>query len=97
MNLPGFSAEASLYQTSGRYRIAAAGIATQQGELLPQQFGLRDLIVPIETFREILRGLRHERCNILLQGCLSRCSSDPIPSACYRGCFTQYNHCTFPQ
>ena len=27
MNLPGFSAEASLYQTSGRYGNAAAGIS----------------------------------------------------------------------
>ena len=88
MNLPGFRAEASLYQTSGRYRIAAAGIATHHGELLPQQFGLRDLVVRIETFREAWCGLRYELCE-------SRCrpAYPPFDDVCRVGCALQYRQC----
>ena len=84
MNMPGFSAEASLYRTSERYRIVAAGISTRGGQLLPQQTA---------NFRELNRPFF--ACYFAHEMCVSRCSRRPIPfdELCRMGCKINYNNC----
>jgi len=91
MNLPGFSAEASLYQTSGRYGNAAAGISTHEGQLLPQQ---------LVDFREhfSVGPYRAAVCELQFDRCARTCRRQHYPGTisyqyCLIGCLTQHDSC----
>ncbi len=82
MHMPGFGAEASLYQTSERYRSVAAGISTPGGQVLPQQS--IDFRRPHRPFFT---------CFFANERCLSRCAGRPIPfdEVCRVGCSIAYD------
>lgn len=72
MAMPGLTAEASLYRTTGRYYTTWSGSAP--AGVVPQQFG-DDVIPPIG------RGFPCSICNSVCQECLRR----PLGDAC-RAC-----------
>ena len=82
MNMPGFTAEASLYKTICHYEMVEVNSSTMQTKILPQQiFG-----VPIPPWLE---------CLFNYWGCNSYCSSLPLSRRfdCYSYCFAFYNVC----
>lgn len=87
-NLPGFTAEASLYEASERYRVAPTDVLTVltvlMAQVLPQQ-GFLGVVLPpaLRCFHDYL-------------GCTNYCSSLSLPtsrSRCYYDCYRSYKAC----
>jgi hypothetical protein len=91
MNLPGFSAEASLYQTSGQYGNAAAGISTQAGRLLPQQLADFREHFSVGPYRAAVCDFQFDRC---VSTCRRRTPAGSLSRQyCIIGCLVQHDSC----
>jgi hypothetical protein len=85
MNMPGFQAEASLYQTMASYRGDASSATAMAGQVVPQ----RRIDITINPFL----SFRYLRCLAARERCFSSCGgSDPL-QVCRVGCLLEFNRC----
>jgi hypothetical protein len=89
MNMPRFTAEASLYKTSGHYQMAGAGIST--GHLMPQA----SIVMPQWHPSWMPEWLHQSICLAGVQACLYACPlTGPAVWACLVACYVAYSSCT---
>jgi hypothetical protein len=97
MSVPGFSADASLYRTTGRYRATAAGISAQAGQVLPQNgVGIGPLTSEFPSATSwVWYYLHYLKCLDNYGRCLESCADLPYPfdEKCRQNCSRWFTAC----